>query len=134
LLISSQFDAESIKALPGEAKFNLAMEPAAFVVFSVLTGPMPVAGILNSIWSGFDNAIRDDVTRNIAGDQIHTLVVKAVHHSGKDMNTQYFHFDLKKDGTTWTFTFGRNWNDGHDYNGKCSALCVLVPYSYRFSF
>jgi len=107
-------DHASVKALAGEAKYKQIMESTSFVLFDILT--QNPTGIFRTIEGGFKTAVPDDMVRGVVAEAMHKLTIRLATHTGQ-MNSQYFDLSFKRDGTSWTLTVGRNWQDGMDYGG-----------------
>ena len=104
-------DIDSIKALQGTAKWRQVEEPVVWCVFSLLTdSTIPI--LLNTISSGFNNALSDAMSKEVAAEEMHKIVITLA----QDQETIYAESKvaLSKNDKTWTVTVTRNWNSVTD--------------------
>jgi len=120
-------DIESIKALQGTAHWKRqTTEPVNWCVFTMLTdSTIPI--LLNTISSGFNNALPDELSREAAAEEMEKIVI----HFAPDEETIYNESKvaLVKEGKTWNLTVTRNWTSITDIGygvdpDKLKALIV----------
>ena len=100
-------DIESIKALTGTCKWRLVEEPVQWCVFTLLADT-PICQVFNTIYSGFLNGLSDEMSKEVAAEEMQKLVVSFAQEQGVIYGESKV--TLSREGKVWKVLVSRDWN------------------------